>query len=114
MRELIASLPAAVAYLSGPNLLIDFANDACFRLVGDRGLVGRPLREALPELAEQGEVEKLIRILQTGEPVRGSEARVWFCRSGQGEQPAPLRTSTPSRRDRSTPCGSTRCPRPDH
>jgi PAS domain S-box-containing protein len=86
MRELIASLPAAVAYLSGPDLVVDFANDACFRLVGDRDLVGRPLREALPELAEQGEVEILTRILETGEPVRGSEAGVRIHRRGQAEQ----------------------------
>jgi PAS domain S-box-containing protein len=86
MRELIASLPAAVAYLSGPDLVVDFANDACFQLVGDRDLVGKPLREALPELAEQGELEILIRILETGEPVRGSEARVRIHRHGQAEQ----------------------------
>jgi PAS domain S-box-containing protein len=86
MRELIASLPAAVAYLSGPDLVIDFANDACFELVGDRDLVGRPLRAALPELAEQGEIEILIQILETGRPVRGSEARVRIHRRGQAEQ----------------------------
>jgi PAS domain S-box-containing protein len=86
MTELIASLPAAVAYLSGQDLVVDFANDACFKLVGDRDLVGRPLHEALPELAEQGEVEILIRILETGEPVRGSEAGVRIHRRGQAEQ----------------------------
>jgi PAS domain S-box-containing protein len=74
MQELVASLPAAVAYLSGPDLVIDFANDACFQLVGDRELLGRPLGEALPELAAQGEMETLARIMETGEPVRGSKA----------------------------------------
>jgi PAS domain S-box-containing protein len=86
MRELIASLPAAVAYLSGPDLVVDFANDACFELVGDRDLVGKPLREALPELGEQGEIEILIQILETGQPVRGSEARVRIHRRDQAEQ----------------------------
>jgi hypothetical protein len=43
MQELVASMPAAVAYLSGPDLVIRFANDACFQLVGDRELLGRPL-----------------------------------------------------------------------
>ncbi len=86
LRELIASLPAAVAYLSGPDLVIDFANDACFRLVGDRDLIGRPLREALPELAEQGEVEILARILETGDSVGGSTAGVRIDRGGLAEQ----------------------------
>ena len=49
MQELLTSLPAAVAYLSGPDLVIHFANDACFQLVGDRELLGRSLSEALPE-----------------------------------------------------------------
>jgi len=53
MRELLTSLPAAVAYLSGPDLIIDFANEACFRLTGDRDLLGRPLAEAFPELADR-------------------------------------------------------------
>lgn len=86
MRELIGSLPAATAYLSGPDLVIDFANDACRRLVGDRDLVGRPLSEALPELAAQGQVERLARSMETGEPVRGSKAEVWIHRRGQAEQ----------------------------
>jgi PAS domain S-box-containing protein len=86
MQELMASLPAAVAYLSGPDLVIDFANDACFQLVGDRELLGRPLSEALPELAEQGEVEILARIMETAEPVRGSQAEVLIHRHGQAGQ----------------------------
>ena len=75
-----------MAYLSGPDLVIDFANDACFELVGDRQLVGRRLGDALPELAEQGEVEILTGIMQTGEPVRGSEASVRIHRDGRAEQ----------------------------
>ncbi len=84
MRELLTSLPAAVAYLSGPDLVIEFANDACSRLIGDRNVLGRTLTEALPELADEKEV--LDRILKTGETVHGNEARVLFNRHGQAEQ----------------------------
>ena len=86
MQELVASMPAAVAYLSGPDLVIRFANDACFQLVGDRELLGRPLSEALPELAEQGAVEILARIMETGKPVRGRKAGVLIHRHGHAEQ----------------------------
>ena len=44
IRDLLTSLPAAVAYLAGPDLVIDFANDAYCRLAGDRDVVGMPLR----------------------------------------------------------------------
>ena len=78
MQELLTSLPAAVAYLSGPDLIIDFANEACFRLTGDRDLLGRPLAEAFPELADRMDI--LHQIMKTGETVRGSEATVRFSR----------------------------------
>jgi len=83
MRELLASLPAAIAYLAGPDLVIDFANDAYRRLVGDRDVIGKPLREALPELAGQGRLELLGRILRTGESVRGIQTPVWIHRPGE-------------------------------
>jgi PAS domain S-box-containing protein len=85
-QELVASLPAAVAYLSGPDLVVDFANDACVQLVGHRELLGRPLSEVLPELAEQGAADIPARIMETGEPFRGSQAEVLIHRRGQAEQ----------------------------
>ena len=65
-----------MAYLSVPGLVIDFANEACLRLAGDRDLLGRPLHEALPELAEQGAARVIRRVVEAGRPVRGSETRV--------------------------------------
>jgi PAS domain-containing protein len=87
IREVLTSLPAAVAYLAGPDLVVDFANDACCRLVGDREVVGLPVRQALPELVGQGRLELLERIMETGESVRGTETGVWVQRrGGQAEQ----------------------------
>jgi PAS domain S-box-containing protein len=83
MRELLTSLPAVVAYLSGPGLVVDFINDACYRLIGGRDVLGKPLADTMPELAD--EVEILHRVMATGEPVRGSEARLRFNRGGPAE-----------------------------
>ena len=82
MRELLTSLPAAVAYLAGPDLTIEFANDAYRQLAGDRNVAGLPLRQALPELAGQGGFELLSRIMETGQTARGSETGVWVQRHG--------------------------------
>ena len=73
-----------MAYLSGPDLIIDFANEACFRLTGDRDLLGRPLVEAFPELADRMDI--LHQIMKTGETVRGSEATVRFSRKEHAKQ----------------------------
>jgi PAS domain S-box-containing protein len=73
-----------VAYLSGPDLVVEFANEACLELIGDRDVLGRTFSDAMPELA--GEREVLDRVLKTGETVRSSEARVLFDRRGHAEQ----------------------------
>jgi PAS domain S-box-containing protein len=87
IRDLLTSLPAAVAYLAGPDLVIDFANDAYGRLAGDRDVVGMPLRQALPELASQGVFDLIERIMETGEPIQGTETGVWVHRrSGRAGQ----------------------------
>jgi PAS domain S-box-containing protein len=84
MRELLTSLPAAVAHLSGPDLIIDFANEACLQLLSDRNLLGKPLANALPELADGMDI--LHKIMKTGETVRGSEAMVRFSGQEDAEQ----------------------------
>ena len=58
LRELLHGLPAAVAYAAGPDLVYEFANDEYRRLVGGRALIGRPLREVLPEMASTCGVSK--------------------------------------------------------
>ena len=84
MRELLTSLPAAVAHLSGPDLIIDFANEACFRLIADRDLVGRPMAKAFPELSDRMDI--LHQIMKTGDTVRGNEAMVRFSGEEQAGQ----------------------------
>lgn len=84
-RQLLMSLPAAVAYLS-PDLVIEYANNAYMRLAGDRDVIGLPIREALPELAAQGCFTVLEQVLRTGEPARDSETEVLVNRGGRTEQ----------------------------
>src|SRR5258708_7048885 len=72
-RELLSSLPAAVAYLAGPDLVVEFANEAYRRLVGGRDVVGLPAHQALPECAAQAGIEILGQVMETGQPVRGHE-----------------------------------------
>ncbi len=82
VRQLLVSLPAAVAYVAGPDLVFEFANDEYRRMAGGRDLVGLPYREALPELAGQGPFEALDRVVKTGEPFQGRGSEVWVRRRG--------------------------------
>jgi PAS domain-containing protein len=85
MRALFARLPVAVAYLAGPDLVFEFANDEYRQLVGGRDVLGLPVRAALPELAGQGRFELLGEALESWQPLRGDEVELWIRR--QGEQP---------------------------
>ena len=52
------------------------ANGAFLELMGQRPLLGRPLREALPEVEGQGLFELLDRVRDTGKPFVGRAMRV--------------------------------------
>ena len=86
--KLLASLPAAVAYVAGPDLVFEFASDTFRRGLGGRELIGRPYREAVPEVVGRPRFQALRQVLQTGEPrhARGEEMLM----RRPGAEPEPL------------------------
>ncbi|HKP16825.1 MAG TPA: PAS domain-containing sensor histidine kinase, partial [Gemmatimonadaceae bacterium] len=72
--------PAFLAVLRGPEHVFALANDAYYQLVGDRELIGKPLREAIPEVTEQGFQDLLDQVLATGAPYIGRELSVRISR----------------------------------
>ena len=75
-REMFRQAPAPVAMLRGPRHVFEFANDAYRNLVGGRDIVGKPVQEALPEIAEQGFLQLLDDVQRKGEPYLGAGAAV--------------------------------------
>jgi PAS domain S-box-containing protein len=73
--------PAFLAVLRGPDHVFELVNDAYRQLVGRHDLVGRPVREALPEVREQGFISLLDGVLATGEPFVGRELPVLLART---------------------------------
>ncbi len=73
--------PAFLAVLRGPEHVFSLANDAYDQLVGHRDLLGKPVREGLPEVVGQGFIELLDGVLETGEPFIGRELPVQLARS---------------------------------
>ena len=82
LRSVLDNLLAAVAYLAGEDLVVEFANDEFRQLLGGREILGRPICDAVPELAGQGLVDMLRTVLTSGRPVRGHEAEFWLRRHG--------------------------------
>ena len=83
LQPLLDSAPAAVAYLTGRDLVYEYANDEYQQLFGGRNLLGQPYREALPELSGQGRFDKLGELLAAGQPWRGHEVELRIDRDGE-------------------------------
>ncbi|MBB3949161.1 sensor histidine kinase [Aureimonas jatrophae] len=75
-RRLFDEAPGIIALLQGPDHTFTYANQAYRRFVGDRHLVGLAIRDALPEVVEQGFPDLLDHVFATGEPMLGFGARV--------------------------------------
>jgi PAS domain S-box-containing protein len=85
LHRLFEQLPAPVAVLTGPELIFTLSNSASQRQMGGRSLLGKPLREALPELEGQGLFELITRVFETGEPYLGMEIPAQYEHGTEGE-----------------------------
>ncbi len=75
LYSVFAQTSVGICVLQGPEHVFRLANPTYVRtLFVDRDLVGKPVREAVPELAGQGYYELLDRVYATGEPFVGSES----------------------------------------
>ena len=70
-RALMQQAPGFVAVGRGPDFVFELANNAYYQLVGHRDILGKPVRQALPELAGQGFFELLDRVYDSGQPYIG-------------------------------------------
>ncbi|MFG1463997.1 PAS domain-containing protein [Xanthobacter sp. DSM 24535] len=67
LRNLFEQAPTFTAVLRGRDHVVELANAAYMRLVGERPLVGLTAREAFPELAGSRVLDELDRAYRTGE-----------------------------------------------
>ena len=85
LRALLEQAPGFVAVLAGPEHRFVMSNAAYRRLIGERELEGKSVAEALPEIAEQGFVEVLDRVMSTGEPYFGRREKILLKSSDDDE-----------------------------
>ena len=71
LRELFHQAPGFMVIYSGPNHVFELVNEAYYRLVGRREVIGKPLLEALPEVADQGFDTLLDNVFRTRETYVG-------------------------------------------
>ncbi|QRK04964.1 response regulator [Archangium violaceum] len=76
--------PVGIAIVRGPHHVFEFANASYLQLISNRSILGRGVREALPELASQGIFELLDQVFASGEPFIGRSVRMLLNRDAQG------------------------------
>jgi PAS domain S-box-containing protein len=71
LAAVVEQAPAFMAVLRGPDHVFELVNERYYQLVGHRDIVGKSVREALPEVEGQGLFELLDRVYATGESFAG-------------------------------------------
>jgi len=86
LRRLFELTPGFAAFLAGPDHVYEIANRAYLDLIGRDDVIGRPVKEVLPELAH-GAAELFDQVMATGEPYVGRGVRAMI---PQGEARVPV------------------------
>jgi PAS domain S-box-containing protein len=82
LKALFQQAPGYIAILSEPDHVFELVNDAYYKLVGHRDLIGKPVLEALPELAGQGYQELLDNVVRSRQPFVGRGQSAMLRRDG--------------------------------
>jgi hypothetical protein len=73
LHDFLMQVAGIVAVLRGPLHVFELANHEYMKLVGpERMIIGKSVREALPEVAGQGFFELLDEVYRTGKPYVGN------------------------------------------
>ena len=81
LHRMFAQTPSFMAMLVGPQHVFDLVNPAYLQLVGHRDVLGKPVRDALPDIAGQGYFEQLDALYASGEAFFGHSMPVMLQRT---------------------------------
>jgi transcriptional regulator with PAS, ATPase and Fis domain len=84
LRHTFMEAPVPITVMRGPHHLFQFVNNEAKKLIGGRDVEGLTVREAFPEVVEQGFVEILDNVYRTGENYVAKQQTVRFDRHGTG------------------------------
>lgn len=84
LHGIFQQAPAHICILRGSQHVVSMANRLFLESVGNRPIVGIPMREGLPELEQQGFVDLLNQVYRTGLSHEGKEEPAWTRRTPGG------------------------------
>jgi PAS domain S-box-containing protein len=81
-RNLLKEAPVSTALLTGPDLIIEIANDISLDLWGrDTSIIGKRLLEAMPEMEWQPAYKELLKVYSTGATYEGKEVVAYLTKN---------------------------------
>lgn len=83
--DLYLQAPSCMGILKGPNYVYEMANPLYLQLIDKKDIIGKTVKEVLPELEAQGIFEFLDNVYQTGETFSANEMLVKFDFHGNGK-----------------------------
>ena len=86
LQEMFAQSPRFMAILRGPGYVFELTNPAYLQLIGHRDVIGKTVRAALPEIADQGFFELLDSVYRSGEPFVGRAMPAMLARAKDAAQ----------------------------
>jgi PAS domain S-box-containing protein len=83
--DLFLHAPMSIGILKGPDHIVEMGNTAYLELIGKQNIIGKSIKELLPEVVGQKFIEILDKVYTTGEPFLASEKFVQLDRKGNGK-----------------------------
>ncbi|MBQ0768554.1 MAG: PAS domain S-box protein [Bizionia sp.] len=83
--DMFLKAPSAIGMLKGENHIFEMANPFYLQSIGKNDIIGKTISEVLPEIVDQGVVNMLDYVYQTGESYSGKEILVKVDTEDNGE-----------------------------
>ncbi|MGZ3851356.1 MAG: ATP-binding protein, partial [Flavisolibacter sp.] len=87
LREMIRQSPVATVLLKGRSMVIEIVNEKGLQLWGKKyeDVINKPIGDALPEIVEQGFLQLMDQVYETGTAFNGNEVPVQLLHEGKPE-----------------------------
>ncbi|TGN42984.1 PAS domain-containing protein [Paracoccus liaowanqingii] len=76
LQQMFAQAPGFMAMLRGPDHVFELVNPAYEQLIGHRNVEGKSVRAALPEIVNQGFIDILDRVFESGQAYDGRAIKI--------------------------------------
>ena len=82
---LFSEAPSSMGVLSGPDHVYEVVNPLYLKLIGKKDIIGKTIKEVLPEAVDQGFIELLDDVYKTGTTFSSNEMHIQLDINGNGQ-----------------------------